>query len=176
MKTTSNLAITVAHLADEYGATIRWVVRQDDLLRNVHIDPAQLTEDVVGEAYHYFNALNDRSVRQAMLKWNGEVGVVLCGEEVQVETKSQPDCAAKRKMGKVVRAKIFGYSATAVLRWMGANDWTFEDAGLVMAGFGAGRISDVTIRLQLKAGKDGMRGPAAPVTASQVKKLKQMSE
>lgn len=171
MNATSNIAIAIAHLADEHGTTVRWVARQSDILAGVHIDPAAVTDAVIAEAAHYFNTLNDRSVRQAMKKWNAGLDV----ENIQVETKSDED-KAPRKMGKVVRAKVLGYSATAVLRWMGANDWSFEDAGVVMATAGAARISDVTIRLQLKAGKTGQRGPAAPITPAQAKKLKAMSE
>lgn len=170
MNATSNVATALAHLADEYACTITWIARQSDILAGVHIDPAAITDEVIAEAAHYFNALNDRSVRQAMKKWNQGAG-----EEVQIETKSD-GAKAPRKMGKVLRAKVLGYSATAILRWMGAHDWTFEDAGVVMATAGAARISDVTIRLQLKAGKTGQRGPAAPVTPAQAARLKQMTK
>ena len=81
-----------------------------------------------------------------------------------------PKQSRKTTTGKE-RVKILGYSATAVLRWMGANDWSFEDAGIVMNTLGAYSISDATIRIQLNAGKKGERGPAAPVTKQQAKIL-----
>jgi hypothetical protein len=77
-----------------------------------------------------------------------------------------------------VRGQIFGYSATAVLRWMGANGFTFEDAGVVLASFGLAKMSDTTIRIQLTAGKkaDPTRGEPAPLTAAQGKKLIELTK
>lgn len=77
---------------------------------------------------------------------------------------------------KSERVKVFGYSATSVLRWMGANGWDADEAGVAMLTLGAGSISDVTIRLQLKAGAEGKRGPAAPLSRAQAKALKDAAE
>jgi hypothetical protein len=75
---------------------------------------------------------------------------------------------------KPVRAKAFGYSVTAVLRWMGANGWNdrFEDAMIAICTISDNyNISDVTIRLQLKAGLEGKRGAVAPLTEAQGRAL-----
>lgn len=73
---------------------------------------------------------------------------------------------------KVARMQIMGHSATAVLRWMGKQGWGFEDAYLALSWEAPCPLADVTIRLQLKAGRDGERGPPAPITASQARTLK----
>ncbi len=73
---------------------------------------------------------------------------------------------------QITRAQIFGYPVTAVLRWMGVEGWSFADARAAINAFGAGGISDTTIRIQLPAGRKGDRGAPAPITKQQAAELK----
>jgi len=111
-----------------------------------------------------------------------------------VETLSLPaDIVARmgKKKGsgtKPVRAKAFGYSVCAVLRWMGANGWAdrVEDATIAICTVSENyKISDVTIKLQLKAGArmvsdhdwDTMKmGKVAPLTEAEGRALERASE
>ena len=92
--------------------------------------------------------------------------------DVTVETQAnetQPvETTAKRQ---VCRAQVCGYPATAVLRWMGLNGWKYVDARAALNASGAAGISDVTIRIQLLAGKKGERGEPAAINKSQAKEL-----
>ena len=57
---------------------------------------------------------------------------------------------------KPVRIKVFGHPVTHVLKWMGANGWAdrFDDAALAICTVADNyKISDWTIKLQLRAGK-----------------------
>ncbi len=74
----------------------------------------------------------------------------------------------------VARGDLMGYSVTSVLRWMGVHGFSFQQARKVLTAHNCGSIADVTVRLQLKAGKDGQRGPAAPLNEGQSKQLKEM--
>ena len=92
----------------------------------------------------------------------------------------------KKEKKKPVRVKVFGYSVTSVLRWMGANGWEdrFEDAALAVCPLGDNyQISDWTIKLQLKAGakmadpKDwntlNKKAKLAPITPDQAQQLEE---
>jgi hypothetical protein len=65
---------------------------------------------------------------------------------------------------------IFGFAATAVLRWMGHTGWTFSDTKIVLEKLDVG-LSDATIRTQLGAGKTGQRGTPATLSDEQKKQL-----
>lgn len=72
---------------------------------------------------------------------------------------------------KAGRSQLFGYSATAVMRWMGANGWSFDKAMAAFAGMGVDDLSETTFKIQLRAGVKGERGDPAPVTDKQAAEL-----
>lgn len=72
---------------------------------------------------------------------------------------------------EVHRIDVLGYAVTAVLRWMGKQGWTFQQARTVLNRFKAKDTADNTIRAQLRAGAKGERGPAAPLTKEERQKL-----
>lgn len=72
---------------------------------------------------------------------------------------------------KAGRSQLFGYSATAVMRWMGANGWSFDKAMAAFTGMGVDDLSETTFKIQLRAGVKGERGDPAPVTDKQAKEL-----
>jgi hypothetical protein len=68
---------------------------------------------------------------------------------------------------------IFGQSVTSVLRWMGKDGFTFEEA---KAALKTGKVSkmpaDGTISIQIGAGKRGERGEPAKLSAEDQKVLR----
>ena len=164
---TTSLASQIANIADNEGVTVRHIVN-----RLAREGMEGCTEALVQEAHRYHREMIDNTLRRAR-RLNDGADVTTTTETRKVE---YTPATTKRQMGEVVRAQIFGYSATSVLRWMGANGWGFEDAAVVMATIGAARIADSTIRIQLNAGRDGRRGPAAPVTPAQAKKLRELAK
>lgn len=79
---------------------------------------------------------------------------------------------ASKPRSTVALSKVFDYSVTSVLRWMGREGWTFADAQTVLTTMNA-MPADNTARIQLHAGKKGERGEPAPLTKNQIKELKQ---
>ena len=71
------------------------------------------------------------------------------------------------------RTKLFEQPVTAVIRWMGADGWGFEDTKAVLKHFGVD-LADGTIRIQLKAGKNGERGAPASISPKQERELYQI--
>lgn len=68
------------------------------------------------------------------------------------------------------RTKLYGYAITAIIRWMGKSHWEFHEAKKVLTGL-AIDVSDVTIKIQLKEGKQGGGKPPAPLTKQQRREL-----
>ncbi len=75
------------------------------------------------------------------------------------------------------RYDLFGHPVTAVLRWMGSQDWTADEAYAVVTAFGI-ECSESTAKIQVRAGakKDTSRGEPAKLTAAQVKELEDRRE
>lgn len=59
-----------------------------------------------------------------------------------------------------------GNAPTAVMRWMGTQNWTFAEAKVTFHNMGI-TVSDATIRAQLAAGKKGQRGAPAVISEGQ---------
>lgn len=74
--------------------------------------------------------------------------------------------------GQSKRVAIFGHAATAVIRAMGVQGFSFEEARKGMDRVGGQGIADATIKIQLAAGKKGERGDPAKLTAAQIATLK----
>jgi hypothetical protein len=70
-------------------------------------------------------------------------------------------------------ARIFGYPATSVADWMGANGWTFDDAKRVFAAYSVG-VTDSTIRTGLFDGENPKYANPAPLTDEQGAELKRL--
>lgn len=85
--------------------------------------------------------------------------------EVNHPPEEQP---SKAREGR--RYAIFGYPVTAVLRFMGTDAWTVEDAHKVVTALGC-PVAIATVRAQVCAGRNGQRGDPAKLTSSQVEKL-----
>lgn len=171
---------SLALLADREGMTVRQVCRFDDLLAKVGIEKSDLSDDIIAAAVQCHRDGVDNTLRRARKINQGRADDGRQSDTTKPTTDDQPAEVVdkpKRKMGKVVRGKIFDFSATAVLRAMGQMGFDFESAGVVLAYYGLGQMSDTTIKIQLKAGKDNdpSRGPAADLTPAQRKFLVEIS-
>lgn len=62
--------------------------------------------------------------------------------------------------------QLWNHQPTAVIRWMGKEGWSADDAKRVLDGMGVD-VEMSTIKTQLGAGKKGLRGPVAPLTDEQ---------
>jgi hypothetical protein len=69
------------------------------------------------------------------------------------------------------RTLIFGQSVVAIIRWMGKNDWEFEEARKVLDSYNA-VIKDSTIKIQLSSWES--RGGAPKLTDEQEKELNKL--
>jgi hypothetical protein len=65
--------------------------------------------------------------------------------------------------------KVFGYSATAILRWMGREGWDVASAFAVLQLFGAA-VNEGTVRCQIKGW--ATRGLVPELTAEQEKEIR----
>ena len=68
------------------------------------------------------------------------------------------------------RYSIFGFNVTSVVRWMGKDAWTFQQARRAMRKLNL-PVADATLQAQLRAGHIGTRGDPAKLTAEQVECL-----
>lgn len=186
--TAESLSYQLYSVADRYGITsVSLASELNTDLRSLHglpdIIPAEALNEAVQLELNYSRKLVQRVSRhnEGLATELGAyadlpTAKVVKEQGVPRNVKSLPKGQSDKPARKVCRAEIFGYSVTAVLRWMGLNNWTFEDAGVACATLGAGGISDTTIRIQLAAGKKGERGEPAPLTKAQAKQLKQATK
>lgn len=97
----------------------------------------------------------------------------------KVVAKVERQAKAEKKSTNGQRASffIFDHPATNVIRWMGKNDFSYDET---MAAFKALKITKLptegTIRSQLHHGKAGTRGEPAKLTAEQIKKLRAVAK
>lgn len=83
------------------------------------------------------------------------------------------DDAPKRTRFK---GEMFGHAVTSVIRWMGKQGWTFEQAREALELHDCERVNDTTVKIQLAAGRKGDRGPAADLTEKQVSMLEKIRQ
>jgi hypothetical protein len=91
------------------------------------------------------------------------------------ETKPEPKLIRVASATSGPRVGIFGYPATAVVRWMGAKGIGFNDCVAILKAQGCDNLSESTIKIQLRAGAkaDASRGEPANLTEEQSTKLLQ---
>jgi hypothetical protein len=169
-----SVALQLARVSIAACHSVQWMVKKPHLLSAFGVEPADISDEVLKEAVGLHKRMPPLITPDVRFLKSLQKGTV-CELDVPMGDVPSP-LPTPKTTRKQVRAMVFGFSITAVLRWMGKEGWNFEDASVVCASVGAAKIADVTIRLQLKAGKDGLRGPAAPITAAQAKQLRQMSK
>jgi hypothetical protein len=86
---------------------------------------------------------------------------------------NEVNAPAKMSTGKKGshRYELYGQPITAILRWMGKNEWKYEDARNTLNKLGFTEVADPTLRAQLYGGKTGTRGEVPALDANQVETL-----
>jgi SPP1 gp7 family putative phage head morphogenesis protein len=86
------------------------------------------------------------------------------GADLKVDTRPKP---IKDLQIFAPSPNLWGQQPTAVMRWMGQDGWSVEDANRVLAEMGE-PSNMATIRTQVNAGKKGLRGAPAALTDEQI--------
>lgn len=118
----------------------------------------QTLATVVGHLHEiYSDEIGMKGVQQPAIERRHGLPDYVANGMVEVKTAAvdEPDDDAPKKTA-TRRAKIHGHSTTAILRWMGANGFTFEQARAALAHYGdANQISDVSVTMQVNDGSSG---------------------
>ena len=120
----------------------------------------QTLATVVGHLHEiYSDEIGMKGIQQpAIERRHGLPDYVANGKMVEVKTAivdDEPEDDAPKKTS-TRRAKIHGYATTAILRWMGANGFTFEQAREALKHYGdANEISDASVKMQMYDGSTG---------------------
>ena len=128
------------------------------------------------EAYAHYLSERKAELEAAVEEANNKLK-----ERVKSLTEERSKMPAVTTDGGGTRAYIFGFSVTAVIRWMGLNNWTFKQIKKTVDHFvGVGKISEATIRAQMLGGRNipkmtkddkGWRGDAPDLPPHQVAEL-----
>lgn len=162
---TATIATRIADAADDNGIWAADVMDHTDIMAAYNI-PATTTRATVSRAAHIQG--NRAADMAAAYGTTSRAAANRAARKVEVCQKGQ------KGHDKPARCKIFNkYSATAVLRWMGANGWNKEDAAVALATVGAAAVKESSIEAGLYDGTKGDKyGKPAPLTAYEAKKLR----
>jgi len=87
------------------------------------------------------------------------------------KTPKKPAAAARP------RVTVLGYSAMAVLRWMGAHGWDVAAATKAIEALGeGGKLKASSIATGLSDGRSGKWGAPAPVTVANARRLRRTAK
>lgn len=152
------LSVKLVELANKYGMTPQGVSSHATLLEEKGLDPEDISPHVVLHANSIMRRDWER-VTERVSEYNSRF------EEKVVGEFDQPASVTTIK-----RSKLFGHPVTAVIRWMGAEDWDYDDAQKALLALNI-EMSESTIRAQLRAGKLAERGEPAELTDEQERQL-----
>lgn len=153
------VAAVVMQLADTKGVTVEGLQPED--LDEFNLGLEDLTPEVRTRAdriYHDYSV----SLNQRVKDWNDRFA-----PPEPAEQRFFVNEHAKR------REKVFDrHTVTGVIRWMGSENWTAEQAKRVLTRLNL-EVADGTIGIQLRAGRvgDKDRGPPANVSEREANKL-----
>lgn len=171
----------IARVADKHGVDPRQYKSILPHLRKAGVLESDCTEDIVEKAHRIFrNAINESLLRAKRIneartpKFVDEV-ISPSPPEKTPEKKATEKKVVEKKRSIKERKELFGHSITSIIRWMGVEDWSFESASTALKSAGV-EIAEATIRIQLKAGKAGLRGPAAELTSKEAKALRKFAK
>lgn len=158
----------LACLVDRYAMPAEQVVENVKMLAEAGLEEERLTTEIIREA----NRL-DRDLRDRVRSRIERIQALTAPPERIVRHTESITSHGKKSEGK--RTKIFGYPATAIVRWMGKRGWNFKQAQKVLGKLGVD-IAPNTIKIQLRAGSvgDKSRGEPATLEKSQRIELKKM--
>lgn len=135
-------------------------------LKEAGLDDCALPESVIRQAKFHMMELSEK-IRERIDKINN-------WNKPKPEPRKQSNDSVPLRLpkGDGKRSNIYGFPVTAVIRWMGANEWTYKEALKCLTVLNI-PIAESTIRIQLNAGKTGARGEPAALTDSQGNELRQ---
>lgn len=193
--------IRLAKAADKHAMHEKDVQLFSDILKEFDIDYAEINPDVVRAARKInrnkveameakLDAFNE--AQRAKLPAPSGIEVIeeladgtivpdrAASSPAKASEASKPAKAAKPAdiAPKPLKALAFEkYPATAVIRWMGQQGWSVEQAVNGIEGLKLS-VSVDTIRIQLRAGAkgDGSRGEPAPLSPSEEKVMKKFKK
>lgn len=159
-------AAIVAKLADAHGYSCEYVAQNAELLDPFGLDPDDISPAITLHARRIL-AGYVRGVESWADARNARIAPVAPTKAVPYAPPSLGVVAPPKPAGKPT---LFGFPITAVIRWMGKDDWTFAPTRQVLATLGV-VVADSTIHAQLRAGKLGQRGEPATLTEAQANQL-----
>jgi len=133
------------------------------------VDPRDVFEVLVAE-YPEERPLSSREWRSLLAgKLASKEERKAAKEEAKEEKKEAKKAeAVAKETGPKKRWLVFDkYPVTSVLRWMGKNGFSFEQARKALSSVQCDEVNDTTLRIQLAAGAKGQRGEPAPLTTTE---------
>lgn len=179
--THQEMVVELERLAEENGMRAKDLLEFPYKFKGSKLKPELITPALCVEAEHYHVEKWEESIR----KWNAEGKQVwvwdghpefsrekLLGinQTIQEELPAHESDRAPAPTVKGARQSLFGFPVTHVLRWMGKDDWTMQEATVAMQRLGMD-VAKATISAQLLAGRKGQRGEPANLTQDQIKQL-----
>lgn len=164
------VAAGIARAADMFNVKVTSAAKNADYLRAVGVDPGNIPRGAVARAKQLHSG--EPTDTQALLAATRE----------EREAALEADTAtseSQREHGPRGSGKVFDkYSVTSVLRFMGKAGWKDTKAAhrAICSLSGDDNYSMTTVRLQMKAGRDGTRGEPATLTKKEQAQLKRAAK
>lgn len=169
-----NAPLRIYKVAERYGLNCIDVLRFPNIARKTKLPEGALTPSAAHAAESIrrdrMRSLQDRITARnaAILQRRGDL------PEPENIAGDAALGAQNRKSGRPgagkARETLEGQPVTAVIRWLGKEGWSFDQAKAALVGVGL-NPADGTIRAQLTAGKKGQRGEPARLSDKMVDKL-----
>lgn len=174
-------AAALAELASAKGMTVKDVLTLPQVLSDAGL-PTNLLQSVISRANRFYRDAIDGMMFRCNRPLSQPAPELTASEVIKV-TKPQAKVQAQASDQAVIeefnavrtpktnRNTLFGFAATAIIRWLGKQGASFDTAKQVLEGNGLAGLSDSTIKIQLRAGVKGDRGEPANLTEEQAKQL-----
>lgn len=156
----SMVAALIAEAADQQGVTPSWLASQADVIQQLGLDPALVTQGTVTRANRLFRQAIDLVTGPYVKQPTQVQPAAELAEPPAVDTGST-DGSGGRKAFR--GPKLFGkYSLTAVVRRLAVEGWDKEDIWFFLGQqeVGGQGMSEATVRTQMQWGKKGHQPPA----------------
>lgn len=144
-------SVRLARLADKQGMTPTDCAKYPDLLDTIDLEP----EDVTQHVLHHANEIHQQY----------SLFVRSINKKHEPKTKA-PELVSGPVEEGAKRFKILGHPATAVIRWLGKEGYSFPETMKLLGKLGVD-LAESTVKIQLKAGKNGERGEPASISKRQ---------
>jgi hypothetical protein len=160
-------AVLLCHAYCNEGMTWDGTTRNERILDRYDLVPEDCTPIVVHHAQKIYSIL-DKEFYARVEAYNARFGT-------PEEFHQQDPAFSGISRASQSNQKIFGYFATAVIRWMGVEKWNSTEAMRALKRLGC-VVQLSTVQAQLLAGKKGERGEPAKLTEEQANSLYNAAE